>query len=1664
MKKSIAAFIFFVFCVQGISAQYIISGQDTLLGNEWINFNQTYFKIKVAEDGIYRIGYQTLENAGVPISQINGAQFQLWHNGEEAPISTSTEGTFGTNDYIEFFGKKNTSELDKYLYKFPDSMMMNPLYSLITDTAAYFLTYVNGGGNSRFQLVSNDLNNLPAKEEYYMARLVNNNFSNISKFATSDGISTSDYSLSEGFASSLNTTKTYTLAPTAIFQGGDSPSISLRFSGNSVQHQQIVTLNDQTIYTAEYYGFELQRPSIDLTVNQLTNSMSIKIQGLLTNADKHRLSNIILTYPRQFDFENKKIYAFDIKASSSKKYLEISNFNVSSGQPVLFDLTNKLQIAGIDEGGVTKIALPPSNLDRSLILVNDVGGIVEVTNIEPISFVNYETLNHDFIIVTGEGLLNDGNGNDRVLEYAEYRTSISGGAYDPIIVTAEELYDQFSWGIERHPFSIRNFALYIKKHWSSAKYFLIIGKGREYPALRTSSGLQSALDFGFYVPTYSLPGSDNMLIVGDDGFTPVLSLGRIAATNPNELKTYLDKIKEFESNINLPQTIEEKSWMKKVLHMGGGLTASEQNAVHAGLANMETILMNSQYGASVKSFFKTSSDPIQVSQTEQIFDYINKGTSFITFFGHSAVGTFDFSIDNPDNFENKGKYPMLVSLGCYSGNIHTGSQGLSERFCFFKDKGAIAFGGTSGEGYISSLSNFASNLYQNIGNEDYGRGIGDAIKSTISNFQGNDFGINLIRQQFNFHGDPSLRINTFEGPDFLVDGSTVKLTPENITTQLENFEVKFDIINIGKAVNDSMLVKIKRELPDGTQIDVTELNVETPSYKGSYTVTVPTLGKLAQGFNKILVIIDDGNKIDERPNPFAEQNNELVIGGTKGLNFYISDNSVVCVYPTNFAIVGNSDIELIASTSEPLLPERSYVFQLDTTELFNSPKLQTHKILQTGGVLKWKPSPNFNNEEVYYWRVSPDSISQVDNFIWDNSSFVYLDGVSGGWNQSHFYQWKKDAFEDMELKSHENLKFIDDFKDVFIRNAVNSVNNMELQINNAFSGRMYPTPPGMYVTVFDSTSAKQWINIQPSQYGLLNPSNHNVAMYLFSTQDLAGRSQLIDFLQQVVPSKNYVLVFTNQISLTSDYKPEEWESDSSALGTDLFQVLESQGANLIRNTITSGALPYVFAYRKDVGPIVEELADSLKQVLRVNFGIPGYWDSGNITSTPIGPATKWSKLIWDNKLLPNSQSDTFSVDLLGYDPTTLTDTMLISKLEPGDHDITTISAIDYPYIKLRFNSKDSLNRTSAEMSHWRIFYQGVPDFAVNPSTAFVFDSDTLQQGKQFNLRCLVENLSDFTGDSLLVKFSLRNSSNHEEVFFKREANMLAHDTLYTGIQIETQNLNGNYGLTLELNPNDEQQEITRVNNILSKNFAISNDLRNPLLDVTFDGLHIIDGDLVSSKPDIKISLKDENPYLLLNDTSLFRIFFIYPDSESVLRRVYFNNPNLDFSPANTSSDNKAFIELRPNFLQDGIYKLIIQSQDVAGNQAGSNDYKIAFKVITKSSISNFLNYPNPFTTSTRFVYTMTGAEPPANYKVQIMTNSGRIVREITQAELGPLKVGTNKTDFAWDGTDQFGDKLAKGIYLYRILIQDVNGTDWETYTTDADKYFAKGFGKMVLLR
>ncbi|MBK8828641.1 MAG: hypothetical protein IPO26_18700, partial [Saprospiraceae bacterium] len=408
--------------------------------------------------------------------------------------------------------------------------------------------------------------------------------------------------------------------------------------------------------------------------------------------------------------------------SSSQRLLEINNFNNAGDAAVLYDPTNKIRYSTKQSGNKLQAIIDGSTKPTSYYLANVTDGIKVVPSITNFKPQKFENDGQQYVIISHKALY--ATGPNYVQEYADYRSSQIGGGYKTNIVDIQDIYDHFGYGIDRHFQGIKQFAAFMKENWSETKFVFLIGKGLEYPFIRTTNDVENYKDNVFFIPTYGYPGSDNMLFSEGNYPDPYFALGRLAAKSSDDIKNYLNKIKQYDQAPFAHQTIEDKLWMKKAIHLGGGTTPYEKDSFKGILKNMENIIRNSKLGFDVSSYYKSSTDILQSVTTEKIRDEINNGVSLITFFGHSAAGTWEFSLENPRDYSNFGKYPFINSLGCYSGNIHGKNSGISEFFVLEKDKGSIAFLASTSTAFPLDLSNFGQEQYNEIGNTRYNEPMG----------------------------------------------------------------------------------------------------------------------------------------------------------------------------------------------------------------------------------------------------------------------------------------------------------------------------------------------------------------------------------------------------------------------------------------------------------------------------------------------------------------------------------------------------------------------------------------------------------------------------------------------------------------------------------------------------------------------------------------------------------------------------------------------------------------------------------------------------------------------------------------------------------------------------------------------------------------------------
>lgn len=1664
MNKNILLLII-VLSFSNLSAQFITDGGDTLYGNEWIEHDQTYFKIPVAEDGIYRLSYEDLNSAGIPVSSISGGNIQVYKNGSAYPIYVTTSGSLSSEDYIEFYGQKNRGELDEIFYTDPESMQLNPAYSLFTDTAAYFLTWNSGSGNLRVNEVLTDLSGSTLTvEPYYMhkERLVQSSRLQKPTRNGADNVRYSHFEVGEGFGGNLARTNQVTLPATEIFESGPDPSIDIRFTSNGTAHQFEFSINGDLKTTWSHSGYLLKQEHFDFPLEELEASNQVRLYGAVDNFDRSVLAIIDLNYPRSFDFNDENYFEFFMPGGGDPKRVEISNFD-GGLSPVVYDPGSGSRTTPQLIDDKWSFIIPVSSDDRNLVIYNPNEAVKEVLDIEQMDFVDYAELNHDFIIISHPELM-EGSIN-QVAEYASYRGSAAGGSFDPIVVNVEDLYEQFSYGIHRHSYSVKNFVNWASRNWSNAEYVFLLGKGREYGVYRTKEQIEDFVHRSFYIPTYGIPASDNLLTsTGNIKTTHAIPTGRIAAKDSEDIEIYLRKVKEHEDFDSKAQTVEDKLWKKKIMHLAGAET-SLQESIGNYLETMENAIEDSQYGADVVTFKKSSTETIQEADADELLNAIDAGLSVLTFFGHSSVGTFDFNIDDVNKLKNFGKYPLVISLGCFSGNVHTSSYGISEQYVLTEGKGAIAFVASSSTAYVSPQGNFGIDYYEKLGNEYYGRSLGEIFTSALREKDDlTSIHPKILNEQMTLHGDPSLRLSTAEGPDYVFDHKSFTTDPSIIESNSGSFDLSFKVANLGRYEEDSLSINLQHIKSSGEISTDIDFKIPAPRFDTLVSVSFENDDNANVGRNLILGTLDKEESITEIPAPQAEENNTIIdADGEDGFAFFAINNSAIPVSPCDFAIYNKADVVLRASTYNALAnQETKYIFELDTSGVFDSPLKQKYEVSSIGGLLEWAPDLNFESGKSYYWRVSPDSVNTDIGYRWEEASFVYLPNSSNGWNQSHHYQYLDNDFDGIYID--ENRKFQFDTAGFFIKifNGVWDPNIVGYQFDfesTAASIRPWSfMDEGIAVVVGDQFSGAAWTN-SGGDFGSVNTNNFgSFRCFAYPADTEEDRANLIDLIDNVVPDSSFIFLFSVLRNFDADFKPENWLEDEANGGRSIYNVLEEQGAILSRELINKGSVPYTFIYQKGVEKITEEIGETNESLITSTAFIPVRSNNGEFTSSKIGPAKSWSKLLLN--LNSDNVYDTTYINVIGIsndgDETLIKTSFLESEIDLSDIDSNL-----YPYLKINLDAKDEENISPAQLDFWRVMYEGYPDLNINTSENFTFTRDTLQQGEDLELSLQFNNISDYEVDSVSVNILISDQSN-QTIVSQDTVTFANSDQVIYSYKYNTAELMGRYQISININEDQAVIEKTFVNNFGVREFVVIGDELNPSLDISFDGSRIIDGDIISPKPFINIELRDENKYLLLDDPSLIEIAIIHPDNTEEL--ISFDDERINFIAATEGENNQATIEFQPEFLVDGIYQLQVKASDRSNNISGDLNYERSFEIINEQMISNVLNYPNPFSTSTEFVFTLTGVEVPDEIIIQILTVSGKIVKEIVKEELGPLKIGVNRTTYKYDGTDDYGNRLANGVYLYRVVSRTNNESVINYRIEEISSQFKNNLGKMVILR
>ena len=142
----------------------------------------------------------------------------------------------------------------------------------------------------------------------------------------------------------------------------------------------------------------------------------------------------------------------------------------------------------------------------------------------------------------------------------------------------------------------------------------------------------------------------------------------------------------------------------------------------------------------------------------------------------------------------------------------------------------------------------------------------------------------------------------------------------------------------------------------------------------------------------------------------------------------------------------------------------------------------------------------------------------------------------------------------------------------------------------------------------------------------------------------------------------------------------------------------------------------------------------------------------------------------------------------------------------------------------------------------------------------------------------------------------------------------------------------------------------------------------------------------------------------------------------------------DYYETEKDSFNMGTVRYNLKDLSVGRHTIKVRAWDINNNPSES---ELAFEVVSdqKLELDHVLNYPNPFTTHTEFFFEQNQNGGMFDIQVQVYTISGKLVKTINTSQ---YIEGNRSAGIPWNGLDDYGDKIGKGVYMYKVRVRNQN--------------------------
>ena len=201
----------------------------------------------------------------------------------------------------------------------------------------------------------------------------------------------------------------------------------------------------------------------------------------------------------------------------------------------------------------------------------------------------------------------------------------------------------------------------------------------------------------------------------------------------------------------------------------------------------------------------------------------------------------------------------------------------------------------------------------------------------------------------------------------------------------------------------------------------------------------------------------------------------------------------------------------------------------------------------------------------------------------------------------------------------------------------------------------------------------------------------------------------------------------------------------------------------------------------------------------------------------------------------------------------------------------------------------------------------------------------------------------------------------------------------------------------------------------------------PVVTIYMNDENFVSGGITNESPTLLAKLEDANGINTASGVGHDIVAIIDGDEKNpIILNDYYETEIDDYSKGTLS------FPLRD--LEAGLHTLTLKAWDVYNNSSTTEIQFVVFNENQDLVINNVLNYPNPFVNYTEFWFNH-NSSVPLDVSIQIFTVSGKMVRTLNGQTTGGVKSTSSLSrDIIWDGRDDFGEKIGKVVYIYKLKL------------------------------